>query len=113
MPTNMFSQYKTRNHRNEVLIALRLQAVIFGASILYFILEYFFNVGIHVVEIRVLFPIGLFCILITLTFLLVKRFKKYLQLSEHLILSYNLSFKIFSIAITLLIFFIIITAIDD
>jgi hypothetical protein len=113
MPTDMCSQYKTRNHRNEVLIALRLQAVIFGASILYFILEYFFNVGIHVVEIRVLFPIGLFCILITLTFLLVKRFKKYLQLSEHLILSYNLSFKIFSIAITLLIFFIIITAIDD
>ncbi len=51
----MTSQYKIHNHGNEVLIALRWQAAILGACIVYFILEYFFNFGIRVVEIRVLF----------------------------------------------------------
>lgn len=108
----MTSQYKTQSHRNEVLIALRWQAVILGASILYFILEYFFNFGIHVWGIRAIFFVGFSSLLITFTFLLVRRFKRYLPLSEHLILSYNLSLKILFIAIALLIFFAIIPNID-
>ena len=54
----------------------------------------------------------IFSLLVALTVLLVRRFKKYLPLSEHLILSFNLSFKILFIAVALLIFFIVISNID-
>ena len=57
--TNMTKQYKTPNHRNEVIIALRWQAAILGGSIVYFILEYSFNFGIHILPIRVLFLLDL------------------------------------------------------
>lgn len=107
----MTNQYMTQSHRNEILIALRWQAAILGGSIVYFILEYFFNFGIHIPVIRVIFFTGFVSILITLTYLLVKRFNRYLPLSEHLILSYNLSFKILFVAVPLLIFFMIIPTI--
>jgi hypothetical protein len=47
----MTSQYKTQSHRNEVLIVLRWQVAILGASIVYFILEYLFSFGIHALAI--------------------------------------------------------------
>jgi hypothetical protein len=105
----MTNQYKTQNHRKEVLIALRWQAAILGGSIVYFLLEYLDGFGVHSVTIRALFFTGFFSILVALTVLLVRRFKKYLQLSKHLILSFNLSYKILFIAVALLIFFIVIS----
>jgi hypothetical protein len=107
----MANQYKTQSHSNEVLIALHWQAAILGGRIVYAILEYFFNFGIHISVIRVLFFTGFTSILVILTYLLVRRFKRYLPLSEHLILSYNLSFKILFVAVVLLIFFMIIPAV--
>lgn len=108
----MNSQYKTQSHRKEVLIALRWQAAIIGGSILYFILEYLFGYVIHIAAIRFIFFFGFVGILVALTYLLVRRFNKYLPLSEHLIISYNLSFKILFIAVALLIFFMVISSID-
>jgi hypothetical protein len=110
--TKMTNQYKTQSHRKEVLIALRWQAAILGGSILYFILEYLFGYVIQIAIIRVIFFTGFASLLVILTYLLVRRFNKYLPLSEHLILSYNLSFKILFIAVTLLIFFVVISNID-
>jgi hypothetical protein len=107
----MTNQRKIHSHRKETLLALRWQAAILGGSMLYFILEYFFNFGIHVSAIRVIFFTGFVSILIALTYLLVRKFKKYLPISEHLILSYNLSFKILFVAIALGILFMIIPAI--
>ena len=108
----MNSQYKTQSHRKEVLIALRWQAAIIGGSILYFILEYLFGYVIHIVAIRVIFFFGFAGVLVALTYLLIRRFNKYLPLSEHLIISYNLSFKILFIAVALLIFFMVTSSID-
>lgn len=108
----MTNQYKTQSHRKEVLIALRWQAAILGGGILYFILEYLFGHVIDIAVIRVIFFTGFASLLVILTYLLVRRFNKYLPLSEHLILSYNLSFKILFIAVTLLIFIIVISNID-
>ena len=102
----MTNQYQS--HSNEVLIALRWQAAILGASIVYFILEYLFGYVIDIAVLRVIFFTGFTGILIALTYLLVRRFKKYLPLSEHLILSFNLSFRILFIAVALLIFFTVI-----
>jgi hypothetical protein len=107
----MTNQYKTQGHRNEVLITLRWQAAILGGSVLYFILEYFFNFGNHISVIRVVFFTGFVSVLITLTYLLFRKFKKYLPISEHLILSYNLSFKILFVAVALGILFMIIPVI--
>lgn len=108
----MTNQYKTQSHRKEVLIALRWQAAIIGGSILYFISEYLFGYVIHVEAIRLIFFIAFLGVLVALTYLLVRRFNKYLPLSEHLILSYNLSFKILFIAVALLIFFMVISNVD-
>ena len=104
----MTNQYMAQNHRKEIIIALRWQAAILGGSVVYFVLEYFFNFGIHVSTIRLLFFTGFISILVTFTYLLVRRFNRYLSLSEHLILSFNLSFKILFVAIALLIFFLLI-----
>lgn len=104
----MNDKYKTQSHGNAVLVALRWQAIILGASIFYFILEYFLNVGLHIWEIRALFIVGFGSILIAVTFVLVIRFNKYLQLSEHVILSYNLSLIILYIAVPFAILFVII-----
>lgn len=110
--TKMTNQYKTQGHRKEVLIALRWQAAILGGGILYFILEYLFGHVLDIAAIRVIFFAGFISLLLTLTYLFVRRFNKYLPLSEHLILSYNLSFKILFIAVALLIFIIVIMNID-
>jgi hypothetical protein len=107
----MTSQYKTESHRNAILIVIRWQAAIFGISIFYYVLEYLFNFGIHVTAIRVYFFIGFSSLILIGTYMIVRRFNKYLPLSEHIILSYNLSLKILFIAVTLLIFFMIIPAI--
>lgn len=104
----MTSQHKSQSHRKETLIALRWQVAILGASIFYFILEYFLNRGIHVWEIRALFIVGFGGILIAVTFLLVIRFNKYLQLSEHVILSYDLSLIILYMSVPFTILFVII-----
>ena len=106
-------KYKTQSHRSEVLIALRWQSIILGGSIFYFILEYFLNLGIRTWEIRALFILGFGGILIAITFLLVQKFNKYLQLSDHVILSYDLSLKILYIAIPFAIFFVIIHFMDN
>jgi hypothetical protein len=107
----MTSQYKTESHRNAILIVIRWQAAIFGISIFYYVLEYLFNFGIHVTAIRIYFFIGFSSLILIATYMIVRRFNKYLPLSEHIILSYNLSLKILFIAVTLLIFFMIIPAI--
>lgn len=104
----MNDKYKTPSHRNETLIALRWQSIILGASVFYFILEYFLNLGIRIWEIRALFTLGFGGVLIGVTFLLVLKFNKYLQLSEHVILTYDLSLKILYIAIPFAILFVII-----
>lgn len=108
----MTNQYNTQSHSKEVLIALRWQAAILGGGILYFIVEDLFGRVLEIEAIRVIFFIGFASLLIVLTYLLVRRFKRYLLLSEHLILSYNLSFKILFIAVALLILVIVITNID-
>lgn len=107
----MTSQYKTETHRNAILIVIRWQAAIFGISIFYYVLEYLFNFGIHVVALRIFLFIGFSSILLSATYLIVRRFNKYLPLSEHIILSYNLGLKILFIAVPLVIFFMIVPGI--
>jgi hypothetical protein len=106
--THTNNQYKVGSHRGAVLMVIRWQAVIFGISILYLTLGYFLNFGNYDPVLRILYFVGFASLLVIATVVVARRFKRHLPLTEHLIMSYNISLKVIYIAVVLLISFMII-----